>query len=139
MSTLVSADEFFAGVIAALTQASVTQLRVSDDLDEKFERIFEEYVSLIGDKNITPTFSFKRSGVHGDSRRFRETLYAARFDGIVALENPTFYQMTSKLTPIEAAYFIKSVPEGDALSKVTCDIFADEIARSNFPSPVSNG
>lgn len=131
MTSVVTADDFFLATIALLKKHSVSILPVNDELDKKFSRLF----SLVFEKQsdeVLPTFNFNVDEVHGNSRGFRETMYAARFNNIVSLENPTFHRMTIKLSEDDADYLSENSEIAELLSDHIVSVFADNITDAKL-------
>lgn len=133
MASVVTADDFFLATIALLKKHSVSILPVNDELDKKFSKLF----SLVFERqtdDIILTFNFNVDEVHGNSRGFRETMYAARFNNIVSLENPTFHRMTIKISEDDAEYLSKHSEVASIIDDHLMSVFADNItdAKLNY-------
>lgn len=130
MATLITADDFFLAVIADLRLRNVETLAINSDLDQKFEKAYEEFSKGEKAGDYFTNFSFKTNPAHGDSKQFRETMYAARFNDIISLDNPTFFRLRIKLSEEEAKRFVSAFPQRDLIGKVVSDVFAPELLEN---------
>jgi hypothetical protein len=132
MTSLITADDFFLAAIAILRRNSVNIIPINDELDKKFSELYER-VFHKNEQEAVPTFNFTVDKTHGNSRGFRETMYAARFNNLVSLENPTFHRMTIKITEDDAEFLSKHSDIADKMTGPVLAVFADEITNAKYP------
>ena len=111
MTSLLTANEFVTGLLCALKIRGVDQLRLAGSTtDSKFAKAYDDLISRSKAFDIVVDFSLATDPYHGDSETLRETLYAARQKGIVAINNPSFKTVEIQLDPQEAHEFLDRVP-----------------------------
>ena len=133
MATLITADDFFLAAISILKQQAVNILPINDELDQKFAKLYAEVFDE-ADGDAVPTFNFLVDETHGNSRGFRETMYAARFNNLVSLENPTFHRLTIKISDDDAKFLSEQSDIAERMKEHVISVFADEITDAQFPS-----
>lgn len=133
MELLITADDFFLAAVAILKKNAVNVLPLNDELDQKFAEL---YSSVFNDneKEAIPVFNIRVDEVHGNSRGFRETMYAARFNNIISLENPSFHRMTIKITGEDAEFLTENSDIAAKMRGHVLTVFANEITNANFIS-----
>lgn len=111
MKDILTADQFVASIISVLALNGQKRFVLRDtELDEKFERAYEELVEACETLNVTPNFTFYIDPMHGDSVALRETLLAAKEKDLIALNNPTFHTFDVKLSNERATRYLQSSP-----------------------------
>ncbi|MEJ8835590.1 hypothetical protein [Ramlibacter sp. AN1133] len=111
MPTIITADQFVAGIISVLALRGRKHFVLKDtELDEKFERAFEALVAEEGSLEVTPNFTFISDPLHGDSVALRETLLAAKEKELIALNNPSFHTFDIKLSDQRANRYLQNLP-----------------------------
>ncbi len=123
MAHLITADDLFAAIVSVLRKQGVTTLKLTPKLDEKFEEVYTSFRAQCPQDEVLFNFSFKRNRIHGDSSKLRETLYAARHNNIVSLENPSFKPVTIKVSDTAADSYIRSIPHADDLTAIVTRVF----------------
>jgi hypothetical protein len=126
MPTLLSPNQFVAGVMAALALTSKQDFNLSGtDVDERFEKAFERLMARSDEFAVVPSFSFARDSSHGDSATLRDTLLSARERKIIALNNPTFWTFEVKLSPERALRYLERNPiPREFYEEMANDLFA---------------
>ncbi|KQT42062.1 hypothetical protein ASG43_17455 [Aureimonas sp. Leaf454] len=111
MASLVTSDQFVAGIVAMLAVKNRTHFLLSDtELDGRFQRAFEDLLSAEDDYGVRSNFSFYVDPQHGDSVCLRETLTAAKEKELIGLNNPTLRTFDVKLTPERAQRYLDRNP-----------------------------
>ena len=111
MTALLTSNEFVTGILCALKLRGLDHLRLAGSTtDAKFAKAYDDLISRSKELNIAVDFSLATDPYHGDSETLRETLYAARQKGIVAINNPSFKTVEIRLDKQEAAEFLDRVP-----------------------------
>lgn len=111
MPTILSSDEFVAGVMAALTLRGNIDFVLNDtDIDEKFENAYQILLAKSSELGIVPNFSFQRDHTHGNSACLRDTLLSAKEKKIIALNNPTLWTFNIKLNKQRAERYLQKNP-----------------------------
>lgn len=125
MPTLLTSDEFVAGIVSALALGDRSRFVLSDtELDESFEDAFLDLMEIKAELNIVPNFTFVVDELHRDSIALRETLLAARDKKLIALNNPTFHTFDVKVPKDDAERRLRENP-------VPRD-FYEEVVRRHF-------
>jgi hypothetical protein len=113
MSSVLTSDEFVGGILSELVLHGISQLTLGDTLtDSNFECAYADLVRRKHELGVVPDFSIAVDRYHGDSATLRETLYAAREKGVVALNNPSFKKVEITLSPEEAKAYLDRLPIG---------------------------
>lgn len=130
MASILTADQFVAGVIATLALKNRKQFVLKDsELDERFEHAFDELVAKEESFGIRTNFTFYTDPLHGDSVSLRETLLAAREKELISLNNPTFHTFTIGLDERRARIYLGKVPLPEQfLSEIVDKYFSDSVA-----------
>src|SRR6267154_65007 len=111
MTALLTSNEFVTGLLCELKLRGVDQLRLAGSTtDAKFAKAYDDLISRSKEFDIAVDFSLATDPYHGDSETLRETLYAARQKGIVAINNPSFKTVEIQLDDREAVEFLDRVP-----------------------------
>ncbi|EWY41521.1 hypothetical protein N825_28115 [Skermanella stibiiresistens SB22] len=127
MLQILTSDQFVAGVISVLALQNRRNFVLTDtELDERFQRAFEDLVTHEQDLEVTPNFTFYVDKFHGDSVCLRDTLLAAKEKELIALNNPTFRTFEIKLDQPRAERYLGKIPLPRAfLEKIVEKHFAD--------------
>jgi hypothetical protein len=111
MRTILTADQFVAGIISVLALKDQKRFVLRDtELDRKFERAFEALAEKEDELGVVPNFTFFIDPLHGDSVSLRQTLLAAKEKELIALNNPTFQTFEIKVNDDRARRYLKKVP-----------------------------
>lgn len=111
MATLVTSDQFVAGIVAMLALKNRTHFWLTDtELDGCFEKAFSDLIEAEDRYDIRPNFSFYVDPYHGDSVCLRETLTAAKEKELVSFNNPTFRTFDVRLSADRAQRYIDRSP-----------------------------
>lgn len=103
MPTVLTSDEFVAGIVSVLALGGRHRFVLSDtELDECFEEAFLDLLDRKAELDVAPNFTFVVDEFHRDSVALRETLLAARDKKLIALNNPTFHTFDVKVGPADA-------------------------------------
>lgn len=133
MASILTADQFVAGVIATLALKDLKRFVLKDsELDEMFELAFGELVENEANFDVTPNFTFYTDPIHGDSVVLRETLLAAREKELIAVNNPTFHTFDIKLDLERARRYLERSPlPKEFFEQLVTKHFSSNIALSN--------
>jgi hypothetical protein len=111
MTQLVTSDQFITGVLCELVLHGRNEIKLVETMaDERFERAYTHLIDRLDQLDIEPDFSLVTNPYHGDSETLRETLYAIRERGVVAINNPSFKTVAIKLDRDDAAEYLKRSP-----------------------------
>ncbi len=111
MTAILTSNEFVTGLLCELKLRGISQLGLAGSTtDAKFAKAYDDLISHSKDFDIVVDFSLATDPYHGDSETLRETLYAARQKGIVAINNPSFKTVEIRLDEREANDFLTRVP-----------------------------
>lgn len=127
MSSIVTSDDFVAGVFAMLALRGRKQFQMSDtELDSRFERAFEDLMAHETELSVTPNFTFFVDELHGDSVSLRDAVLAARDRDIVELKNPTFKRINILLDEPRARRYLDRNPlPSSYLESIVSRYFSD--------------
>ena len=127
MTTLVTSDQFVAGIVAVLALKNRTRFWLSDsDLDSRFQDAFADLVANEKEFDLKANFSFFVDPYHGDSVCLRDTLTAAKEKELIAFNNPTFRTFDVKLSPERAEGYLSRNPIPRA--------FLEKVVETHFSS-----
>jgi len=102
---VITADEFILGVLAELRLKGVQSFTLQDTAnDARFEKAYKHLVANMSALSVEPDFSLMANPYHGDSGTLRETLYAVRERGHVAINNPRFTTVSITLSEEDAVH-----------------------------------
>lgn len=111
MKDILTADQFVASIISVLALNGQKTFVLRDtELDQKFEKAYEDLIEACEGFDVTPNFTFYIDPMHGDSVALRETLMAAKEKDLIALNNPTFHTFSVKLSDDRAERYLKNSP-----------------------------
>ena len=111
MTSLVTADQFVAGIVAMLAVKNRKHFELTDtELDGRFQRAFEDLLYAEGELDVRSNFSFYVNPQHGDSVCLRETLTAAKEKELIGLNNPTLRTFDVKLSAKRAEQYLDRNP-----------------------------
>lgn len=111
MTEVVTADQFVTGVLAELCLQGKREIKLADTwADGRFETAFELLLARAAEFDVEPDFSLLTNPFHGDSETLRETLYAIRERGVVAINNPSLKTVEIKLCSAEAEEHLNRSP-----------------------------
>ena len=117
---MVTSQEFVTGLLCELALHDNTIIKLSETFtDERFERAFRDLAAEQEGLGLSLDFSLARNKFHGDSSTLRDTLYALRERGIVAINNPKFKTVEIHVDGDDAEYYLgrSSIPR-DFLERV---------------------
>lgn len=111
MTSLLTSDQFVAGIVAMLAVKNRTRFLLSDtELDGRFQRAFEDLLAAENELDVRTNFSFYVDPQHGDSVCLRETLTAAKEKELIGLNNPTLRTFDVKLSSERAQRYLERNP-----------------------------
>ncbi|GAB6843198.1 hypothetical protein HNR00_002121 [Methylorubrum rhodinum] len=111
MRQILTSDQFVAGVIAVLALQNKKRFILKEtELDERFEKAFEELLTHEDTLKIATNFTFYVDPMHGDSVCLRDTLLAAREKALISINNPTLQTFDIKIDDDRALRYLKRIP-----------------------------
>jgi hypothetical protein len=111
VTQILTAEDFVVGIFAILALRDRKNFTFGEtELDARFEEAFEDLVANEAGLNVRPNFTFYVDAMHGDSESVRETVLAARDQGVVALHNPAFNRVTILLDEKRANRYLAKNP-----------------------------
>lgn len=127
-----TSDQFFLGIIAVLTKRGLKSLMLSPDLDGKFEAAYKSLLKSGKKTGIEPNFSFRTNRLHGVSRVLRDTIDAASRNNVIALENPSFRRLRSKLSPAAVDFHLSRLPISEEfINEIVDECLSDLVPDQN--------
>lgn len=91
MTNIVTSGEFVAAILSELALQDTKKITLSDTLvDKRFEDAYQDLLCRADEFDLEPNFTIATNAYHGDSSTLRETIYALRDRGVVAINNPSF-------------------------------------------------
>lgn len=127
MTQVVTSDQFVTGVLCGLVLKGVKEIKLVNTMaDARFEKAYGYLVEHLDQYDVEPDFSLLTNRYHGDSETLRETLYAVREQGVVAINNPSFKTVEIKLAPGDAQDFLESSVLGAGFYKMMIEMFFND-------------
>jgi len=127
MPGLVTSDQFITGVLAELAIKGRKEIKLVDtQADEKFEQAYNLLVERMDDYGVEPDFSLMRNPYHGDSEILRETLYAIRERGVVAINNPSFRTIQINIDEDDAEDYLSRSPLPQAFFEAVVTLYFED-------------
>lgn len=109
--TMVTADAFFAGVIAGLSVKNRRSVSIATGrFDRAMQRAAERLQERADEYGLEVDFRIRPHPIHGTSSTVRECLSAAVQSDIISLDNPEYQDLRIKVDADEADAMFKWLP-----------------------------
>lgn len=134
MSKRITADDFFAGLFAALAARGLTTLSIRvDQFDPVIKGVYDNLALRASDEDIELRFRIKPHPIHRDSLTIQGALSRAAQRDLISFDNPEYQDIRIKLADDEANQILVGLPGGQALYEQLADEFVGEYSASTGP------
>lgn len=124
MSSRVTADDFFAGLFAALANRGLTTFSIRvDQFDPIVKDVYDHLAKRAEAKDIRLRFRIKPHPVHNDSLTIQNALARAAQRDLISFDNPEYQDIQIKLAGDEARRILDGLPGGATLYNELADEF----------------
>lgn len=124
VATRLVADDFFAGLFAALALRGQTALSIrADRFDGSFKSVFDELNRRAQGEDIDIRFRIKPHPLHGDSSTVRDGIAAAAQRGLISFDSPECQDIRLRLGSDDADELLKHIPGKQKLFNHLADTF----------------
>jgi len=124
MADLMTADDFFTGLFAALAVKGRTVLSLrGDEFEAAVAGTFEKLEGMSSPDKMELDFSILLHPIYQDSMTVRDSLYNAAQRGLISLDNPEYQDIRFKFSKDEARTLLDDVPGGRDLFLCLADDF----------------
>lgn len=124
MSSRVTADDFFAGLFAALANRGLTTFSIRvDQFDPIVKDVYDHLVERAEAEHIRLRFRIKPHPVHNDSLTIQNALARAAQRDLISFDNPEYQDIQIKLAADEARRILDGLPGGPTLYNRLADEF----------------
>lgn len=129
-----TADDFFAGLFAALARRGLTTFSIRvDQFDPVVKQVFDRLALRATDEHVHLRFRIKPHPVHNDSLTIQNALARAAQRDLISFDNPEYQDIQIKLAADEARRILEGLPGREALYEELADEFVE--AYSGISSP----
>ena len=133
MADIVTVDDFFTGLFAALAlKGRITLSTKEDRLDKALTPVFRKLLKGAPERGLDIRFRILADPFHGDSIVVRNAVYSAAQRDLVSLDNPEFQSIRLKLRKEVADRIIDRVPGGRQLY---CELADDLLKQYDAVAP----
>ncbi len=116
MPSRMTADDFFAGLFAALANRGLTMFSIRiDQFDSVVKGVFDHLADRAEAKDVQLRFRIKPHPVHHDSLTIQSALARAAQRDLISFDNPEYQDIRIKLAADEARRILEGLPGGAAL------------------------
>src|SRR4051812_6477545 len=124
MPARMTADDFFAGLFAALARRGLTTFSVRvDQFDPIVKSVFDQLTERAQQEDINLRFRIKPHPVHEDSLTIQNALSHAAQRDLISFDNPEYQDIRIKLASDEAERILEGLPGRVALYEQLADQF----------------
>ena len=110
-STVVTASDFFEGLLAAAKLRGIETLSVWDDkFDQSVSEAFLRLQEIASSRGYSLPFRIRTNPTHGDSAGVKNAIAKAVYKGYASLDNPRFITLRIKLTESESETLLEKKP-----------------------------
>lgn len=127
MADRISADDFFAGLFAALSLRGMRTLSIrADQFDPLMAHIFDRLVQRSPAESVDVRFRIRPHPIHGDSLTIQNALAGAAQRDIISFDNPEYQDIRIKLAPDEAGRILANLPGPAQMYQDLADEFVQD-------------
>jgi hypothetical protein len=135
MATRMTADDFFAGLFAALAVRGLTTFSVRiDQFDPFIKRVFDGLSQRAAAEQINLRFRIKPHPVHRDSLTIQGALARAAQRDLISFDNPEYQDIHIRLARDEAQRVLEGLPGGRQLYEELAEEFLEAYSGAERPS-----
>lgn len=111
-----TADDFFAGLFAALASRGLTTFSIRvDQFDPVVKGVFDRLAERAEAEDVQLRFRIKPHPIHHDSLTIQNALARAAQRDLISFDNPEYQDIRIKLAEEEARRILEGLPGGAAL------------------------
>lgn len=111
MADRMTADDFFAGLFAALAVRGMISFSIRvDQFDPVVKAVFDELVERAAEKSVDLRFRIKPHPIHQDSLTVQSALARAAQRDVISFDNPEYQDIRIKLAGDEAEGILARLP-----------------------------
>jgi len=138
MTDRMTADDFFAGLFAALARRGLTTFSIRvDQFDPIVRRVFDRLTERAGQENLNLRFRIKPHPVHQDSLTIQSALARAAQRDLISFDNPEYQDIKIKLATDEAERILEGLPGRPRFYDDLADEFVDAYSGSSGTASVA--
>lgn len=135
VTSRMTADDFFAGLFAALAVRGLTTFSIRiDQFDPYIKQVFDGLTQRARQANINLRFRISPHPLHQDSLTIQGALARAAQRDLISFDNPEYQDIHIKLARDEALYVLDRLPGGPDLYKGLADEFVDAYSFASRPA-----
>jgi hypothetical protein len=135
MTDRMTADDFFAGLFAALARRGLTSFSIRiDQFDPIVKQVFDHLVERAPAENLNLRFRIRPHRVHQDSLTIQSSLARAAQRDIISFDNPEYQDIKIKLASDEAERILTKLPGSVSVYDDLADEFVDAYSGAGRPA-----
>lgn len=129
MPSRITADDFFAGLFAALAKRGENTLSIRvDQFDPVIKSVFDFLAEKAEDEDVQLRFRIKPHPIHRDSLTIQGALARAAQRDLISFDNPEYQDIRIKLGSDEARRILEGLPGAPDLYDRLADRFVSGYA-----------
>lgn len=126
MASRMTADDFFAGLFAALAMRGLTSFSIRiDQFDPVVKGVFDGLAQRAEEADVKLRFRIKPHPLHQDSLTIQGALARAAQRDLISFDNPEYQDIRIKLAEDEAQRVLERLPGGPDLYNGLAEEFVD--------------
>jgi hypothetical protein len=126
MASRMTADDFFAGLFAALAIRGLTSFSIRiDQFDPIVKGVFDGLAQRAEEADIKLRFRIKPHPLHQDSLTIQGALARAAQRDLISFDNPEYQDIRIKLADDEAQRVLEGLPGGEDLYNGLAEEFVE--------------
>jgi len=130
MADRMTADDFFAGLFAALAIRGLRSFSIRvDQFDPVVKDVYDELAERAESESIQLRFRIKPHRIHHDSLTIQNALARAAQRDVISFDNPKYQDIRIKLAADEAEGILSSLPGGSELYEWLAERFVSGYSR----------
>jgi hypothetical protein len=138
LASRMTADDFFAGLFAALAVRGLTTFSIRiDQFDPFIKRVFDGLAQRAAAAEINLRFRINPHPLHQDSLTIQGALARAAQRDLISFDNPEYQDIHIKLARDEAIRVLECLPGGAELYKSLADEFIDAYSGAEYPVTIA--
>jgi hypothetical protein len=132
-----TADDFFAGLFAALAKRGLTTFSIRvDQFDPVVKGVFDHLAQHAAEDDIQLRFRIKPHPVHRDSLTIQSALARAAQRDLISFDNPEYQDIRIKLAADEALRILDGLPGRPELYDELAEEFVEAYSGSRCAESV---
>jgi hypothetical protein len=138
VTTRMTADDFFAGLFAALAVRGLTTFSIRiDQFDPFITSVFKGLTHRAAESKINLRFRINPHPLHQDSLTIQGALARAAQRDLISFDNPEYQDIHIKLARDEAMRVLEGLPGGPMLYESLADEFIDAYSGGERPNALA--